>query len=61
MTVWPVRSIVRAPAGTLACAAGPTLAILPFSITIVWPSTRRGAGAIDDAHVGERDGAFRER
>src|SRR6185295_8634891 len=42
ITVWSVRSSVRAPAGTRASRADVTAVILPFSITIVW-SSRGGA------------------
>src|SRR5438067_4060735 len=36
ITVWPLRSIVRAPCGTVTLDAAPTAAIFPFWITIVW-------------------------
>src|SRR5687767_3093500 len=39
ITVWPLRSITRTPAGTTALAAGPTDTILPLSIRIVWSSS----------------------
>jgi len=38
ITVFPARSIVRAPAGTVTEAAGPTAAIFSPRITIVCPS-----------------------
>ena len=38
MTVWPASSITCAPAGTGVERAGPTAAIFPSLITIVWSS-----------------------
>src|SRR5687767_10344434 len=42
MTVWPFRSITRAPAGAETEALAPIRAMRPFSMMIVWAS-RAGA------------------